>query len=206
VSRPPYIAIAGNIGAGKSSFLRFLTTRYDIDAVYEPNEDNPFLERFYADMSRWAFHSQIWFLGRKLQLQNQFESSERAIVQDRTIWEDAEIFARQLALSGAMSRDDWDAYETLYRAAISELRQPDLLVYLRCPVRTLRKRIRARGRDMEQDIPSKYLKALHQLYEAWYASWDLCPSVVFETNRFDPVTDIVDLHRAVEIIDAHVSW
>lgn len=206
MSSPPYIAIAGNIGAGKSSFLRFLTTRYDIEAVFEPNEDNPFLERFYSDMPRWAFHSQIWFLGRKLQLQNGFHDATRAIVQDRTVWEDAEIFARQLAASGAMSAEDWDAYETLYRAASGELRRPDLLVYLRCPVRTLRRRIRARGRHMEQDIPSPYLKALHRLYESWYASWDLGPKVVFDTHRFDPVTDIVDLHRAVEIIDEHVTW
>lgn len=206
MSRAPYIAIAGNIGAGKSSFLRFLTTRYDIEAVFEPNEDNPFLERFYGDMKRWGFHSQLWFLGRKLSLHHGFDDATHAIVQDRTVWEDAEVFARHLASSGAMADEEWDAYATLYREAARDLRRPDLLVYLRCPVRTLRKRIRARGRAMEQDIPPKYLKALHRLYESWYDSWDLGPKIVFETNRFDPVTDIVDLHRAVEVIDAHVTW
>lgn len=204
MSQAPYVAIAGNIGAGKSSFLEFLTRRFEFEPVYEPNETNPFLERFYADMPRWAFASQIWFLTEKVRLHRGFANSDRPIVQDRTIWEDAGIFAEHLARSGKMSPEEGETYRALYATLRTELRPPDLLIYLRCPVRTLRKRIAARGREMEQNLPVAYLKALEALYEQWYAAWDLSPRVVLDTSCFDPVTDLVDSHQAVQLLEKYL--
>jgi deoxyadenosine/deoxycytidine kinase len=200
VSRGRYIALAGNIGAGKSSFLAFLERHHDFRAVREPNDDNPFLDRFYADMQRWSFHSQTWFLASKIALHRSFADEPRQIVQDRTVWEDAEIFAAYHARRGWMSREEAATYTLLYEGIRDGLRAPDVLVYLRCPVRTLRRRIQARGREMERSVPPAYLRALHELYEDWYERWDLSPKVVFETDRFDPVTDIVDCQAAVELL------
>lgn len=201
MGRAPYIAIAGNIGAGKSSFLDFLTRRYAIEPVFEPDAANPFLSRYYADMKRWAFHSQVWFLAKKLELHRQFEEHALPVVQDRTVWEDAAVFAANTARAGLMSADEFATYRTLFESAAARLRSPDLLVYLRCPVRTLRKRIVARGRPSEQAIPDAYLRSLHRLYEDFYATYELGPRIVFETEHFDPVTDIIDLGRAIEMLD-----
>lgn len=201
--RGTYVAIAGNIGAGKSSFLTFLRHRFGLETVYEPNEGNPFLEPFYGDMPRWAFHSQVYFLAEKARLHRQIEAWNGHIGQDRTIWEDAEIFAAHLARTGVMSEDEHATYRALYDALSASLRPPDLLVYLRCPVRTLRRRIAARGRDMERGLPAKYLRSLHGLYERWFDSYDLGEKVVFDTDRFDPVTDLVDLRAAVDTLAPH---
>jgi deoxyadenosine/deoxycytidine kinase len=201
MARPPYIAIAGNIGAGKSSFLDFLTHRYAIEPVFEPDAANPFLARYYGDMKRWAFHSQVWFLAKKLELHRQFEDHPLPIVQDRSVWEDAEVFAANTARARLMSADEYATYRTLFESAAGMLRAPDLLVYLRCPVRTLRKRIVSRGRPSEQAIPEAYLRGLHKLYESFYASYTHGPKLVFDTEHFDPVTDIIDLGRAIEVLE-----
>ncbi len=201
MSRAPYVAVAGNIGAGKSSFVAFLRSRYDVVPIYEPNDDNPFLEDFYEDMSRWAFASQMYFLAAKLQLHRTFEGNETAVVQDRTVWEDAEIFARHLGESGVMERREYETYRLVYDGVEKTLRPPDLLIYLRCPVRTLRRRIKQRGRSMEQALPAKYLRSLHVLYEDWFSRYDRSPKVVFETNRLDPVTDLVDCTEVMTAID-----
>lgn len=193
-----YVALAGNIGAGKSSFLRFLETRHAFHPIYEPNDENPFLARFYGDMPRWSFHSQIWFLAAKMGIHAHLKDLAGAVVQDRTVWEDAEIFAAYHAQKRWMSQDEFATYNLVYDGIRADLRPPDVLVYLRCPVTTLRKRIRARGRAIEQNIDPTYLRALHALYEDWYERWNLSPKVVFETDRFDPVTDIVDCQRAME--------
>ena len=154
-------------------------------------------------MPRWAFHSQVYFLAEKARLHGQIEAWQGHIGQDRTIWEDAEIFAAHLARTGVMSEDEHATYRALYDALSASLRPPDLLVYLRCPVRTLRRRIAARGRDMERGLPAKYLRSLHGLYERWFDSYDLGEKVVFDTDRFDPVTDLVDLRAAVDTLAPH---
>lgn len=197
--RAPYIAIAGNIGAGKSSFVAFLASRYEIQPAYEPNAANPFLEDFYADMDRWSFASQCYFLAEKLHLHREVETSGDAIVQDRTLWEDAEIFARHLGETGIMDAREYATYRRLYEGIAATLRAPDLLIYLRCPVKVLRRRIRQRGRAMEQALPTKYLRALERLYESWYAAYDKSPKLVFETDALDPVTDI---EACTSVLDA----
>lgn len=199
-----YIAIAGNIGAGKSSFLEFLAQRFEIEALHEPNDDNPFLGRFYADMPRWALASQLFFLTSKLELHRTLETTARPTVQDRTIWEDRWVFAEHLARSGAMPADEFATYQRLFDAIEPSLRRPDLLVYLRCPVRVLQRRIRQRGRAMEQEIPASYLRALERLYDAFYATWNAGPKVQLDTDQFDPVTDLLDHTDAIALLERYL--
>ena len=204
MTRGTYIAVAGNIGAGKSSFVEFLQSRYDIEPVFEPNDDNPFLEDFYEDMGRWAFHSQLYFLAAKMQIHQGIREAPHDILQDRTLWEDAEIFAEHLGRTGVLSEREYETYRLVYESVRDDLRPPDLMIYLRCPVKVIRRRIRARGREMEQAIPRGYLKSLHTLYEEWFARYSLSPTVVFETDRLDPVTDIVDAHDVLSVIDRYL--
>jgi deoxyadenosine/deoxycytidine kinase len=200
-----YIAVAGNIGAGKSSFVEFLQSRYDIEPVFEPNDDNPFLKDFYGDMKRWSFHSQLYFLAAKLQIHQGIRNASHDVIQDRTLWEDAEVFAAHHASTGVMSKREYATYRMVYDSISDRMRRPDLMIYLRCPVRTLRKRIKARGRTMEQSIPTSYLNALHRLYENWFERYDLSRTVVFETGHMDPVTDIVDAYDMQKVIDEYLQ-
>jgi deoxyadenosine/deoxycytidine kinase len=198
-----YIAVAGNMGSGKTSLVEFLCRRYDLKPFYEPNDTNPYLKDFYQDMQRWAFHSQIYFLSHKFRLHRDLERYPGTVIQDRTIYEDAEIFARNLFNSGMMSRRDWKTYLELYNTIRADLTPPDILIYLRCSVRTMKKRIRLRGRGMEQQIPTAYLQKLDRLYRRWMARYDLSPVVVVESDRLDYVTDLVhriDLLQAIEKI------
>ncbi|PID38577.1 MAG: deoxynucleoside kinase [Proteobacteria bacterium] len=189
-----YIAVAGNMGVGKSSLVRFLCRQYDLQPFFEPNEDNPYLEDFYGDMRRWAFHSQVYFLSRKFRIHQQLEAarSRRPVIQDRTIYEDAEIFAENLFRSRRMQKRDYETYQGLYQSIVAALRPPDVMIYLRANLRTLKRRIRGRGRPEEQSIPDRYLRRLNQLYEEWFARYDLSPSVIIETDQIDYVTDLVD--------------
>ena len=159
MKRAPYIAIAGNIGAGKSSFVAFLQSRYAIEPVFEPNDSNPFLERFYDDMPRWAFASQMYFLAAKLRIHRDLADSAVPIVQDRTIWEDAEIFARNLAESGVMDAEEYATYASLYSGIEETLRPPDLLIYLRCPVKVLPIPRHSRQTDSRISARSQYRPA-----------------------------------------------
>ena len=159
--------MAGNIGAGKSTLVEFLSRTYGIQPFYEPNEDNPYLPDFYADMRRWAFHSQLYFLSNKFRLHQAVDKAPGAVVLDRTIFEDAEIFATALHDMRMIDDRDWQTYRGFYESILDAIRPPDLLIYLRCSMRTLRKRIRLRGRSMEQDVPLAYLKRLERLYERW---------------------------------------
>jgi deoxyadenosine/deoxycytidine kinase len=196
-----FIAIAGNIGAGKTELTRFLCRRYDIKPFFEPNDKNPYLADFYRDMKTWAYRSQLYFLAHKFRLQLELQDDPGTVVQDRTIYEDAEIFARNLYRQRYIDARDFRTYTALYRSIGKALRPPDLMIQLSCPVRTLRKRIRLRGRAMEQDIPVPYLRRLNRLYEDWYRSYDLSPVLRLETDRLDWMTDLVDrvdLFRKIE--------
>lgn len=199
-----YVAVAGNIGAGKSSIVEFLTEKYGIEPFFEPNEQNPYLEDFYADMPRWSFQSQIYFLAAKFKLHQQLDRHERSVVQDRTIWEDAEIFAENLYRQKIMDRRDYETYRELYIAIQDRIRPPDLMIYLRCPVRTVRRRIRERGREMEQDIPTKYLSRLNKLYESWIESYTLSPLLIIPTHKLDYMTDLVDQHDIITKIEKYL--
>jgi deoxyadenosine/deoxycytidine kinase len=187
-----FIAIAGNIGAGKSSLLEFLTSTYHIEPFYEPNEANPYLQDFYRDMSRWAFQSQLFFLSSKFRIHQLADRTAGVVIQDRTIFEDAEIFATALHQMRKIDRRDWETYCAFYQTILQAIKPPDLMVYLRCSMRTLRQRIRLRGRPMEQDIPLSYLKRLERLYEEWIDNYSLGEVLVLDSDRLDFVSDLVD--------------
>lgn len=196
------IAIAGNIGTGKSSLVEFLTRTYGIEPFYEPNEENPYLPDFYQDMNRWAFHSQLYFLSTKFRMHQQLERSAGVVVLDRTIYEDAEIFATALHEMRKFTGRDWETYWNFYQVILDAIRPPDLMIYLRCSMRTLRKRIRLRGRDMEQDIPLAYLKRLQRLYEDWLSSYRFGEVLVLETDKLDYINDMVDCLDVMERVEA----
>lgn len=186
-----FIAVSGNIGVGKTSLVQHLTTNYGFTPVFEPFADNPYLDDFYADMKAWSFHSQTWFLSHKFRLHQELEQTPGTLVQDRTIYEDAEIFATHLHRSRKMSERDFQTYLEMYRAMKTTLQPPDLMIYLRCSVKAIRKRIKARGRPSEQGIPLAYLRSLNALYEEWIARWD-GPILVWDSERSDYLTHLVD--------------
>jgi deoxyadenosine/deoxycytidine kinase len=192
VPAPKFIAIAGNIGAGKTELTEFLCQRYGLRPCYEPDDQNPYLADFYADMKTWAYHSQLFFLTHKFRLHLALQDEPGAVVQDRTVYEDAEIFARNLYRQRFIAKRDFETYWDLYQGIRRTLRPPDLMIQLRCPVRTLRQRIRARGRSFEQGIPAGYLRRLNVLYEEWFAHYDLSPVLTLETDKLDYLTDLVD--------------
>jgi deoxyadenosine/deoxycytidine kinase len=196
------IAIAGNIGTGKSSLVEFLTRTYGIQPFYEPNDENPYLPDFYKDMNRWAFHSQLYFLSNKFRMHQQLEQMAGVVVLDRTIYEDAEIFATALHKMRKFTGRDWDTYWNFYEIILEAIRPPDLMIYLRCSMRTLRKRIRLRGRAMEQDIPLSYLKRLEGLYENWLSSYQYGEVLVLETDKLDYINDMVDCLDVMERVEA----
>ncbi len=197
------IAIAGNIGAGKSTLVEFLSRTYGIAPFYEPSENNPYLPDFYRDMDRWAFHSQIYFLAHKFRLHQELDRMPGVVVLDRTIFEDAEIFATALRNMKHIDDRDWQTYLDLYHAILDAIRPPDLMIYLRCSMRTLRKRIRLRGREMEKDVPLAYLKRLERLYERWIESYDMSDKLILETDRLDYTQDLVyrlDVMQRIEAV------
>ena len=196
------IAIAGNIGTGKSSLVEFLTRTYGIEPFYEPNDENPYLPDFYQDMKRWAFHSQLYFLSNKFRMHQQLERVSGVVVLDRTIYEDAEIFATALRDMRNFTSRDWDTYWGFYQVILNAIRPPDLMIYLRCSMRTLRKRIRLRGRSMEKDIPLSYLKRLERLYDQWLASYQDGEVLVLETDKLDYINDMVDCLDVMERVEA----
>ncbi len=200
-----FIAVAGNMGAGKSELVQFLCRRYGLRPFYEPNETNPYLADFYADMKAWAFHSQIYFLTHKFRLHRELMEEPGTVVQDRTIYEDAEIFCENLKRSGMMSERDYRTYRELYQTICGSLAAPDLMIFLKCPVRTLKKRIQKRGRKMEIDLPAGYLKRLNDLYEEWRARYTLSPVVELETDRLDYLTDLVDRLDLFKQIEKYVT-
>jgi deoxyadenosine/deoxycytidine kinase len=197
-----FIAIAGNIGAGKSSLLDFLTSTYDVSPFYEPNEANPYLQDFYRDMRRWAFPSQLFFLSNKFRIHQEADRTAGVVIQDRTIFEDAEIFATALHQMRMIDRRDWETYQAFYQTILRAIQPPDLMIYLRCSMRTLRKRIRLRGRAMEQDIPLSYLRRLNRLYEQWIASYDLGEVLILDSERLDFVSDLIDRQDVRSRIEA----
>ena len=200
-----YNAVAGNIGVGKSSLVEFLCHRYHIEPYFEPNDANPYLEDFYHDMERYAFHSQVYFLAAKHRVHMQLEQHEGHTIQDRTIWEDAEIFAENLYQMKVMDERDYQTYRSLYAGVRELLRPPDLMIYLHCNFRTIRRRIKQRGRAMEQDIPLPYLKRLQRLYDGWIDRYDLSPIVTFQTDKLDYITDLVDCHDVLTTIERYLA-
>ena len=162
-----YIGIAGNIGVGKTTFTKMICEKYNWDPHFEVVIDNPYLKDFYKDMKRWSFHLQIFFLSKRFQVQKKISSLTNTIVQDRTIYEDARIFARSIYEIGNMPKRDWDNYNELFNEMTSYLKKPDLIVYLKASTDTLIDHIMARGRDYEKNIDLEYLHLLNIHYDKW---------------------------------------
>ena len=196
-----YVAVAGTIGAGKTSLVAWLVKRYGLEPFFEPNDENPYLADFYADMKQWGFHSQVFFLSHKLKLHQELLAANRPSVIDRTIYEDAEIFARSLKNQRYISARDWAVYERLYEGIKKTLRPPDVLVALTCSLGATKKRIERRGRAMESAIPDAYLRKLHRLYADWFERYDLGPIVKIDTTKLDYVEDLVDLIELQQKLD-----
>ena len=171
----------------------FLCRTYGFVPFVEPNLENPYLDDYYQDMKRWAFHSQISFLAHKFRIHMELMAEPQTVVQDRTIYEDAEIFARYLHQQGFIDDRDFRTYDALYCAMQKALEPPDLLIALRCSVRSIRRRVKQRGRSNEQALPAKYLQDLNRLYEGWYARWDQCPILPIDTEDLDYISDFI--HR-----------
>ena len=196
------IAIAGNMGSGKSTLVDFLSRTYDVAPFYEPNDENPYLSDFYGDMKSWAFQSQLYFLSNKFRLHQELDRQEGVVALDRTIFEDAEIFATALFQMRKISKRDWETYQGFYHAILDAIRPPDLMIYLRCSMRPLRQRIKLRGRAMEKDVPLAYLKRLERLYEDWIASYKMSDVLVLETDRLDYINDVIHRLDVMERIEA----
>lgn len=198
-----YLAVSGNIGSGKSTLTRMLSERYGLRPVYEPYADNPYLEDFYRDMRRYSFHSQIYFLSRRLEQHLNLVTGARYVIQDRTVFEDANIFARNLFESGQMEARDWATYGGLYEGILPALRVPDLLIHIDAGLPTLRRRIALRGRSYEQDIPDAYLAGLNRLYDAWIAEFTACPVLRVPGDELDFVADPHAFGHVCARIQAH---
>lgn len=200
-----FIAVAGSIGAGKSSLITFLHSRFGLLPFYEKNDENPFLEDFYRDMRGFAFPSQVYFLTRKFQAHQEIKRRRKPAILDRTIYEDAEIFAVSLHRRGFMSDREFRTYTALYRAIRRTLPPPDLMIYLRSSVRTQKKRIRLRGRPMEEGIDTPYLQAINRLYRKWTDRWDGCPLMSVDTDRLDFVADLVHQADVLTTLKGYLS-
>lgn len=195
-----FIAVAGNIGAGKSTLVQFIEQRFSVKPFFEPNDLNPFLKDFYRDMKRWAFHSQMHFLALRLAHHQRLLKEPGVVIQDRTIYEDAEIFATNLYRSRIMTKREYETYRAMYEAIMVQLPPPDLLVYLRCSTRTARRRIRERGRPEEREIPYRYVRRIHDLYEDWFTAWDRSPTLVIESDKMDYIHDLAYRADLLQII------
>ena len=199
-----YVAIAGNIGAGKSSLTRVLSDYFKWEAYYERVDDNPYLSDFYEDMRRWSFNLQVFFLSSRFAHQQRIEETPHSIVQDRSIYEDAEIFARNLYEMGLMDGRDFENYQELFALMTSYLRPPDLLIYLRASVPTLVRQIQSRGRDFEAGIRIDYLERLNTHYEDWVERYDLGPKMIVETDELDFVNEEHDRFEILSRVEGRL--
>lgn len=199
------ILVAGNIGAGKTSLTERLGERMGWHTAYESVADNPYLPDFYADMQRWSFHLQIYFLGHRAQQHQDMACDPRSAIIDRSIYEDAHIFARALYAMGNLSERDYLAYRRVFEQVVRGLPAPALLIYLKAPVPVLMERIRRRSRSMETGITAEYLTLLDSFYEDWLSSFDLCPVLTLRSDDLDFVHTPKHLDTVVERIQDKLS-
>lgn len=184
-----FVAVAGNIGVGKTTLVEKLCAHKGWTAFYEPQDDNPYLADFYQDMEAWAFHSQIFFLTRRLRAHKDLINHPGSVIQDRSVYEDAEVFAQNLFRQGQISPRDYRTYQELYQVLTEFLPPPDLVIYIRASVDTLTKRIKMRGRSYENQIDPGYLAQLNALYEEWIENFQCCPVLTIPGDRLDFVAN-----------------
>jgi deoxyadenosine/deoxycytidine kinase len=199
-----HIAVAGNIGAGKTTLAELLAKHYKWTPHYEDVDENPYLNDFYNDMQRWSFNLQIYFLNSRFKQIIDIRKSVKTIIQDRTIYEDAEIFAPNLHSMGLMSTRDFKNYKTLFDLMVSLIQPPDLLIYLRASIPTLVHQIQKRGREYENSIRLDYLKQLNERYEKWITSYNLGKLLIINVDNLDFTTNPEDLSSIIDKIDAQI--
>lgn len=199
-----HIAIAGNIGSGKTTLAGLLSKHYGWEAHYEDVDDNPYLNDFYEDMQRWSFNLQVYFLNSRLNQILNIRKSGKTVIQDRTIYEDAYIFAPNLHSMGLMSTRDFENYFTLFNLMTSLIQPPDLLIYLRASVPTLVNQIQKRGREYENSIRLDYLKRLNERYEAWIGAYNLGNLLIVDVDNINFPEVKEDLSQVINKIDAQI--
>lgn len=195
-----FVVVAGNIGGGKTTLTRKLSERLNWKPYYESVQDNPYLSDFYDNMSRWSFPLQVYFLNHRFNTHKMIETSNGSSVQDRSIYEDANIFARALYEQGDLDKRDYENYRGLYESMISYLSPPTLMIFLKRSVPKLLERIEMRGRDYEQTIPVDYLTKLNDYYDDWYAKYDLGKSLIVDTDDLDFLENEEHFDRLVQRI------
>ncbi|MCS7035457.1 MAG: deoxynucleoside kinase [Saprospiraceae bacterium] len=202
--RIKHIAVAGNIGAGKTTLSEMLARHYGWDVHYEDTENNPYLADFYLDMRRWSFNLQVFFLSSRYQQMLRIQQGNRTVIQDRTIYEDAYIFAPNLADMGLMERRDFENYIHLFQSIISQVRPPDLLIYLRASIPTLVEHIQMRGRDYEGNISIEYLKRLNERYEQWISTYKDGRLLIINVDQMDFQNNPEHSGRVLEMVQAEL--
>ncbi|MBQ5457796.1 MAG: deoxynucleoside kinase [Bacteroidales bacterium] len=199
-----HIAVAGNIGAGKTTLTKLLAKHYGWTPNFEDVDYNPYLNDFYEDMHRWSFNLQIYFLNSRFNQILEIRKSDKTIIQDRTIYEDAYIFAPNLHSMGLMSSRDFDNYFSLFKLMTSVVQAPDLLIYLRASVPTLVRQIQQRGRKYESSIRIDYLTRLNERYEAWASEYDSGKLLIIDVDNIDFANRPEDLSTVIDKIDAEI--
>ncbi|NQT49172.1 deoxynucleoside kinase [Candidatus Kuenenbacteria bacterium] len=200
-----FIAISGNIGIGKSTLTKKLADHYDFKQYLEPVTENPYLKDFYKDMKKWAFHSQMYFLGKRLQDHYQLALDKHSVIQDRSIYENAEIFAKYLFKRKFISERDWKVYSRIYKTCTKILPAPDLVIYLRASVDQIMTRIEKRGREFEKTITKKYISDLNNLYDDWAGNFDLAQVIIINYDDLDLKNNAIDFESFLEVINEYLK-
>jgi len=199
---PKHIAIAGNIGSGKTTLTQLLSARLDWQAYYENPDNNPYIADFYVDMPRWGFNMQVFFLYSRIARIQEIRNGSRHVVQDRTIYEDVYIFAPTLERMQLMDLRDYVCYKNLFDQIRPVIQPPDLLIYLQAPGSVLKQRILSRNREYEQQVREDYLDSLNEFYDRWASEYALGPKLVYDVETVDFVNNPDDLERIVRDVAA----
>ena len=200
-----YFALAGNIGAGKTSLAVLLSKHYGWEAHFEDVIDNPYLDDFYNHMERWSFNLQIYFLNSRFRQLKNFRETSKHFIQDRTIYEDAHIFAPNLHAMGLMNQRDFNNYQSLFELMESVVQVPDILIYLRSSIPNLVNQIHKRGREYENSISIEYLSRLNERYEAWISTYNKGKLLIVDVDQIDFVENKEDLGKVIEKIDGELN-
>lgn len=200
-----FISVAGNIGSGKSSLTKLIAKKFGWTAYYESVQNNPYLSDFYNDMRRWSFQLQVYFLSHRFKTHKKIIASKKSVIQDRSIYEDVEIFARNLYLMGRMEKRDYHNYRSLFYEMVSYLKAPDLIVYLKADTKTLMKQISLRGREFEKSIERKYLERLNRSYNRWISNYRLGNVLTVETDELDFVNNSLHFESILRKIKSELN-
>lgn len=200
-----YVSIAGNIGVGKSTAVGLLADAFGWQPYYEFVADQPYLDDYYRDPKRWGFHSQIWFLSQRFEQQQEIADTPISVIQDRSMYEDYEVFVKGLLEQGILSHRDFRTYRRLYHALLTVATPPTLMIYLRASVPTLQERIAKRARPSEQNIPTTYLEHLNRRYEEWFRRFELCPVLTLTTDDLNFIDNAEDRARLIEQIQQRLG-